>query len=179
MATNAVPKGTLVRPTPDFYIDKLGMAAAAFEQSGSGAPDTTFDLFNNATDGSNLHVYKIWTFNDGQGMYAFAPFNGHGANFVTNGSPIITGDPAPWGQIYQDSATPVMTGFIVIPNAAPLGGYFLGGDEGAVQAHFGVGAPLAVITPGWSLRAQSLISTSEINHGLVVTFYYAVLPYRR
>jgi hypothetical protein len=177
MATDAIPKGTLVRPTPDFYIDQLAIVGGGFTLS--SANDVTFDLYNNTQPAAYFHVYKIWVFNDGEGSNAMSIQVGHGANFVTNAFPIVFDAGSPAGQLYQDQAAQVVPSLTIYPTAAPYGSYFVGGDEAAAQHPLGAAGPIAVIPPGYSLRIRSLNSIGNTNNSLGVTFYYAILNWRR
>jgi hypothetical protein len=175
MATNAVPKGTYVKGPCQFNIDKLAIAGATFQTAPDG-PDVTIDLFNNATDGSYLHVYKVWVFNDAQGMYVMNPLQGHGANLVGGAFPVRFDQPQPWGAIFQDSVANPFSTDTVIPTAAPAGAYFIGGTDSESNSNVWPPGPLAVIPPGFSLRVRSYISSFFQDHGIAVTFYYVVMP---
>jgi len=123
------------------------MIGAAFQHSNT-TNDLCLDLYNNATDGSNLHLYYLVIFNDAQGMWAGNPHYGHGANFVANALPVITGAPSPPGQVYQDVVGSSFSGSNTIPNVTPLSFALMGGEETGSCPRVAPPGPLSVILPG-------------------------------
>src|SRR5215472_3253738 len=107
MGTFRRPKGSYVRPSADFYI--LDSSSVGGIITVVSPPVPSLDLFNNATDGTLLHVYEVIVGAQGYGPYAIVPIKGHGANFIVSATPVVADEAQPWGQLYWDSQTAVQT----------------------------------------------------------------------
>jgi hypothetical protein len=174
MGTWRRPKGTYVRPTADWFTDRAATVGGAFDPNAVLA--TTLDLYNNATDGTNLHVYRLWGFNDAAGHYGVTTLKGHGANFMRNASPVIVGNPILPGQLYQDTIPPQYSGFL-FPFDTPFSDVLFADNEAGSQDTFAAPGPICVIPPGYSLRVYSLCGSGQ-THGQMMTasFYFLALP---
>ena len=59
------PRGAYVRTTPDRFLARTAVGGMLRFSTNGTVP--AIGLFNNAIDGSSLHVYALWTFGDGEG----------------------------------------------------------------------------------------------------------------
>lgn len=174
MGTHRRPKGSYTRPTPDYFTDRAATVGGVFSSTaGHGA---VLDLFNNATEGSNLHVYNVWVGNDAGQLYGMTTINGHGANFLSNGVTVIVPGPTPWGQLYYDTIGPIWSGTFF-----PVGGNFsdrlYGNDVAGVVDQWNVPGPLCVLYPGYSLRVYEVAGSGETGtNPFAVSFYYLQIP---
>lgn len=177
MATRRKPKGSYVRETGDFYIDRAATVAGWFWPSTALA--TCIDLYNNAKDGSNLHVYRVWVGNDASGIYGMTRIEGHGANFLQNGVPVVITGPSLPGQCWYDTLPPQYTGFF-FPKDTPFSDAFFADNEAGSQDTWQAPGPICVIPPGFSMRAYAMVGSGQSGGGgmMAVTFYYVVLPDR-
>jgi hypothetical protein len=172
------PLGVYVRQTPDWFVSR-GAIAGGFFVSSDNTTGASVDLFNNANDGSYLHVYRLWVHNDAEGMYAVQQLQGHGANLFGAAFPVTIGDPTPPGQLYYDETnsgiTPPTDDY---PPDTPILNPLMLGDESGFEFQAGLPGPLMVIPPGYSMRAQSLVQQGSAGRGgvMVASFYYAWLP---
>lgn len=151
MGTNRRPKGSYVRPTPDWYI--LEGASAGAIVNVTSPPVPAIDLFNNSTDGTFLHVYEVWVGAQNYGPYAIVAVNGHASTFIANAKPIVVGTAQPWGALYWGSLTADATWV----SGTPANGFNYGSDyatdnpDGTVDRWRSSG-PIKVLPPGYSLR---------------------------
>lgn len=177
MPTNRTPKGSYVRSTADFYIDQAATVGGVFWPS--TAVVTVLDLFNNAQDGSNLHVYRVFVGNDAAGWYGMTRLQGHGANFLTNSFPVvITGASLP-GQLYQDTIAPQYPDQ-PFPKDTALFDAFIGDNEAGTEDMWNAPGPICVIPPGFSMRVYPFVGANQTGGGgqMSATFYYVVLKDR-
>jgi hypothetical protein len=165
------PKGSYVRPTGDFFIDRAATVGGFFVPS--ALLNTSLDLYNNATDGSNLHVYRLWVHNDAETLYFATRVKGHGATLMQNAVPVVVGAGALPGQLYYDTQPQLGATF---PVDTPLSDAYYFGDESGFQAGFAAPGPLAVILPGFSFRVQTALKAAITGNLLVATFYFVALP---
>jgi hypothetical protein len=176
MATRRTPKGSYVRATGDFFIERCATVGGAYNPSAVGA--AVLDLFNNAVDGSNLHVYRIFVGDDAAGWYGITTLSGHGANFMQNAVPVVTGAARLPGQLYWDVIPPQYTATAgALPVNIPFSDVlFMDNEAGSMDIWTGQG-PISVIKPGYSLRVYALCSTTfTAGQMIVASFYYAALP---
>lgn len=177
MPTNRTPKGNYVRSTGDFYINQAATVGGAYNPSASVA--AVLDLYNNASDGSNLHVYRIFAGNDAAGWYGITELSGHGANLMCNAFPVVIGGPQLPGQLYYDTIDPQFSGGPGFPTDTPFSDVlFMDNEAGSMDIWSGPG-PIKVIPPGYSLRVYGFTSsTFTAGQEMVASFYYVVLPDR-
>jgi len=170
MATHRRPKGTYTRPTADFFIDVACTVGGVFAAAaGSGA---ALDLYNNAADGSSLHVYNVWVGNDAGQLYGVTAIHGHGANFLLNGATVVVPGPTPWGQLYYDTVAAGFAGTFF-----PVGGTLLdrlfGNNVAGTVDSWSTGGPICVLSPGYSLRVYESVGSAQTGiNPLAVSFYY-------
>lgn len=174
MPTNRSPKGSYVRPTADFYIDQAATVGGCFWPSTAIA--AVLDLYNNAIDGSNLHVYKVWVGNDAAGLYGMTRISGHGGNFLQNAIPVVITAPTLPGQLYQDTISPQYSGF-EFPKDTALNDAFIGDNEAGSEDTWYAPGPICVIPPGFSMRVYPFVGSGQSGGGglITCTFYYVVL----
>lgn len=177
MPTNRSPKGSYVRPTADFYIDQAATVGGFFYPSSAVA--AVLDLFNNAQDGSNLHVYKVWVGNDAAGLYGMTRLQGHGATFLSNAFPVVITAATLPGQLYQDEIAAQFSGSF-FPKDTPFSDAFIADNEAGSQDTWSAAGPICVIPPGFSMRVYPFVGSGQTGGGQLITatFYYIVLKDR-
>lgn len=174
MASYRRPKGVVTRHTADWLPLQTASVGGWFQAVATNrAPG--FDLFNNDNQGGSLWVYKVIVGNDGDGIFFSTLVNGHGANFAQNAVPIVTGQALIPGQLYYDvypgQANLINPG-VLVSNALVLL------NESAGDDHIEMPGPIAVITPGYSLRVQNQMVNTTAPEGTMfaVSFYYTYIP---
>jgi hypothetical protein len=170
MATYRRPKGSYTRPTPDFFINSActvgGVTSAA---AGTGA---ALDLYNNALDGSSLHVYTVWVGNDASELYGITALHGHGGTFLANGVSVIVPGPTPWGQLYVDTVPAQWSGTFY-PAGTSLSDRLYMNDVAGSQDRWHTGGPICVLSPGYALRVYGATGSGTTGTSPVaVSFYY-------
>lgn len=177
MGTWRTPKGSYFRSTGDFFIDRAATVGGYYRPSATRA--TTIDLYNNAQDGSTLHVYRVWVGNDASAEYGMTKLFGHGANFLQNAVPVVTGNPTLPGQAYWDTIPPQYVPTFS-PTDTPLSDAFIADNEAGSQDAWATPGPICVLPPGYSMRAYSFIGSNQVGGGnvLAVTFYFLAMPDR-
>ena len=177
MPTNRSPKGNYVRSTGDFYVSQSATVGGVYWPSATLV--TVLDLYNNAADGSNLHVYRVFVGNDAAGWFGMGRLAGHGANFLTNAYPVVITGPTLPGQLYQDTIAPqyVTEPF---PKDQALFDAFIGDSEAGEEVRWSAPGPLCVIPPGFSMRVYPFVGSNQVGGGgmMSCTFYYVVLKDR-
>lgn len=177
MATNRSPKGNTIRPVGDWYTDRAATVGGAYNPSASVA--AVLDLYNNASDGSNLHVYKIFVGNDAAGWYGITQLSGHGGNHVADGFPVVIGGPQLPGQLYQDTISPQWSGGPGFPVDTAFGDVLFMDNEAGSMDVWSAPGPIKVIPLGYSLRVYAFTSsTFSAGQLMVASFYYLALPDR-
>jgi len=170
VATYRRPKGSYTRPTTDFFIDRCVIAGVWF------TPALTFggsiELYNNAADGSNLHLYRLWTQNDAAGGYYVTRQTGTQGGTAVQTFPVISSGAALPGIVnyaaIAGTAYPLHGPFV-------LSGYMAMDNEAGSQDTFGADGPLCILVPGDSLRVIQPFG-SAIDQGTVAaTFYWAAI----
>jgi len=173
MATQRRPKGSYTRPTSDFFIDRAATVGGWY--SPTAVLEPVLDLYNNAQDGSNLHVYRVWVGNDAASIYGMTQIKGHGANLMQAAVPVVTGAPRLPGELYYDGITPSYT-YIGVPKDQPISDAFFMDNEAGSQDAWQAAGPICVIQPGYALRVYPVISKSNAAGGFIAaTFYYIAL----
>jgi hypothetical protein len=168
------PSGVYVRQTPDWFLRRCATCGASFWPSGAHA--TALDLFNDAKDGSWLHVYRVFVGNDGGGTYGMTRLQGHGANYLMDGVPIVITAPSLPGQLWLEILPPSYPGPL-FPKDFPFFDAFIGDNGAASQDDWHDDGPLCLIPPGFSMRVYSIASTTQSDgQAMAATFKYAVLP---
>jgi hypothetical protein len=125
----------------------------------------SLDLFNNATDGTLLHVYEVIVGAQGYGPYAIVPVKGHGANLIVSATPVVADEAQPWGQLYWDSQTAVQTWVSGSPaDGQNYGSAYAIDAPGSTVDVFQTGGPMSVIPPGYSLRVWYPINYGAGTH---------------
>lgn len=174
MASYRRPKGTVIRHTADWLTLQTASVGGWFQAAPTNRA-VGFDLFNNDTAGGSLWVYKVICGNDGDGIFHTALVNGHGANFAQNAVPIVSGQAQIPGQLYYDlypGLANLITPNFLISNMLVLL------NESAGDDHIEMPGPLAVVTPGYSLRAQNDMVNTTAPEGTMfaASFYYVYIP---
>jgi hypothetical protein len=165
------PLGVYVRQTPDWFIKRCATVGGFYDDTHQNS--ITFDLFNDATDGSNLHVYKIWINNGGNDGTIISGVQGHSPTLMANSSSVVIGGPQLPGTMYYD----LTAGVPYVSNVAK-GGRFVYDDVSALWNEFSVEGPIIVIPPGYSLRHVTPYGGSPTSGGITLgmSYFWAVLP---
>jgi hypothetical protein len=170
MPTWRRPKGTYTRHTTDWLISQC-MIGGTFYLSSTGV-SAAIELYNNAADGSSLHVYKVWAGNGAQGPYYFTRQPGTMGGTTVPSYPVVSqSGPGPGVISYADApAVPfpkngpiAFPGYIVLQNYA--------GDTDIVSAD----GPICVLLPGDSLRGINIAASTAGGSYFAVTFYWAAI----
>lgn len=165
------PRGAYVRTTPDRFLARTAIGSM-FRASTLGTVPA-IGLFNNAVDGSSLHIYALWTFGDAEGPQLW---NIQGSATGTLFGPctaIITGAAGPPGQLWFEDR-PGVSGS-PLPVDTNYGGYITAGDESGAMSSFTPNGPLCVLKPGYALYCSQFYSYPPDPQQLAVTFYYVWL----
>lgn len=180
MGTHRTPKGSYVRPTADFYIDRAASAGALVSVVQTNIVPC-IDLYNNATDGSYLHVYGVNMSTGGAGPAALRRLSGHGANLLGGNTPVIITAGALPGVLYWDktAATVIWPSGVAPDGGTDVAPYYFNDLTSAVD-YFNFGGPLCVIPPGYSLRALITVgfTTGTTTYVLAASFYWCAIPDR-
>lgn len=155
MAGNLKPRGSVVRPAPDWFARFL-MGAWATNGPCVGNLTSIF-LYNNASDGSVLRVYGLNIAVGSSCQVFLKKFQGNTGNIVTGigaPAPIDPRAPMQWGQLYtQAQATPLGIGFGAIT------------AFGNTTYDLAPGHPLGIIPPGWSMGLETNITNVILDGG--------------
>ncbi len=167
MPSTRRPKGTYVRPTPDWFTDVLAYAGGFYPDPGGAFQSfSTFSLFNNDNQGRFLQLYFMSAFWNGASIIFGDLFKGSFGTLARNGASVDPLQPSPPGQVFLKST--VVVGSPSNPDiTAPT--FFFG--LGFASAGIGFGAPLAIIPVGWSLRLSNDFVSAESG----LTFWYTYL----
>jgi hypothetical protein len=164
------PKGSYTRHTTDWFLDRCAIGGVFYNSTVGKMP--AIDLFNNAQDGSNLHIYRLWVGNDAGFFYLVTRQSGS-----LNGTPV-----APFPVIASGAALPGIISYADVPNfpspiPAPygVGAYIAANNEAGSLDPFEAGGPICVLIPGTSLRVTWGSQAVGSGAALGVTFYYAAL----
>jgi len=164
------PRGAYVRNTPDRFLAKAAIGGVYYFSSVGSV--SAVGLYNNATDGSSLHIYGLWVFADGEGPIIWSRQSGATGTHAGPCFPVITRVAALPGALYYEDRAGIS--FSPIPVATAYYNYMVGGDEGANAFNLQDGGPLCVLQPGDALYGQGLYtSTSPSEIG--ITFHYCAL----
>lgn len=170
MGTWRRPKGSYVRNTADWYIQQSACVGGYYnDRTHHGV---IFDLYNNAQDGSSLHLYEMWLSSDGQDNSPVYPVSGHAATLLSNSFPIVIGHGGLPGQLYYD-----LIPAITIPlNTASAGAYIVA-DVSALWLPMQAPGPLQVIPPGYSLRFRVDWNDAIASGGSIISasYYWTVI----
>jgi len=173
MATYRRPKGSYNRPTPDFFADRAATVGAFYWPT--AAVSTTFDLYNNASDGSSLHLWAAFVGNDAAGLYAATQLKGHGANFARNSTAVITASGQLPGQLWIDTQAPQFSTLPWDKDTIYADAWVLDNEAGSLD-NLHSGGPICIIQPGYSFRVYPLISSAQSGGDVMaVTFYFLAL----
>ena len=131
------------------------------------------ELFNNATDGSALHLYKLWVETDAAGAYWVTRQAGSQGGTIVTSYPVVSQGATQPGQINYTTGGTIeweqpITGF-----AMPA--YIGATNEAGSQDTFSAGGPICVLMPGDSLRVFAPAVASNDSGSLGVTFLWAAL----
>src|ERR1700739_3036794 len=143
MATVRRPKGSYSRPTTDFFIERC-MVGGFFHVPATGNSSIA-ELYNNATDGSSLHVYKIWTQNDAGGGYWITRQPGTIGGTSVPTYPVVTGYPTRPGLFSYADAAAVNW---LQPGGFTMPAFIGGNNEAGSQDAFYAPGPICVLQPG-------------------------------
>jgi hypothetical protein len=171
MGTWRRPKGSYVRPTADFFIDRCAIGGVFYQSTAGKVP--AIELFNNATDGTQLHIYKLWIQNDGGYFYIVTRQTGTMGGTTVPVYPVIAYGGVPPGIIsYAD----VDSFTYPIPAPFGVGAFIAGNNEAGTLDDFSAPGPICVLAPQTSLRVRWGEQGPSRPGNLAVTFYYAALP---
>jgi hypothetical protein len=170
MATYRRPKGSYSRPTTDFFLSQCMIGGVYYyPTNGSGG---TIELYNNATDGSALHVYRIWSANDASGPYFITRQQGSMGGTPVPSYPVVSqGAPQPGLISYADSAAP----YTFPPYATAQPAFIATDNEAGTTDEWGADGPICVLMPGDSLRVINNLAGVGSAGFIAATFYWAAL----
>lgn len=172
MATTRRPKGSYVRHTTDWFIDRCAIGGLFYFPAHGEAG--VLELFNNATDGSYLHIYRIWYENEANGQYYFTRQTGTQGGTPIPSYSVVSNLGAPWG-LLNYTTIPGLAFPYPLPFVFPA--YIAGANDAGSQDTFATDGPLCVLVPGDSLRLITPIASSGISSGeICATMYWAVMP---
>jgi hypothetical protein len=130
------------------------------------------ELFNNATDGSALHVYRAWVATDASGLY-----------WMTRQQGTLGGTPVPSYPIVSNAAA--LAGLInyangpefdwLIPGPLAVPGYIAADNEAGSLDKWDAPGPICILMPGYSLRVFLPCPHNTAEGIGAATFYWAVL----
>jgi len=164
------PKGSYTRHTTDWFIGRCAIGGVFFAAGvGNGA---AVSLFNDATDGSNLHLYKLWVQNDAAGAYWVTRQTGALGGTTVTTYPVVSSGAALWGVISYAAVPQV----IWSPGPFAMPAYIGADNEAGSQDIFAAPGPICVLVPGDSLTVYNPAPGAISEGYLGVTFYWAVLP---
>ena len=168
MSTTRKPKGSYSRPTTDFFINQCMIGGVVyFAPNGSSA---VVELYNNAQDGSALHLYKLWVANDASGAYWVTRQTGAQSGTQVQAYPVVSSGAALPGLINYTTG-PVVDW--ITPSTFVMPAYLAGDNEAGSQDIFSAPGPICVLIPGDSLRVFSPSIGSASQGAAMVTFYWA------
>ena len=170
MATYRQPKGTYTRPSTDFFAERCA-TGGVFYKSNLGK-SAAVELYNDATDGSYLHVYRVWIQNDaGGGYWVFRQDGTMGGTSVPT-YPIISNVGLLPGRISYADADNINW---IAPTPFVLAGYFAGNNEAGTQDTYSAPGPVCILAPGASLRALAPAGGPTDFGIMAANFYWAAL----
>lgn len=173
MATYRRPKGSYTRATPDFFSDRAATVGAFYWPS--TVLSTTFDLFNNARDGSSLHLWAAFVGNDAAGLYSATQIKGHGGTLAANATAVITASAQLPGQLYIDTQAPQFSTLPWDKDTIFANPWVLDNEAGSLD-DLHSGGPICIIQPGYSFRVFPLCSSAQTTAPVMaVTFYFLAL----
>lgn len=147
--SGVIPKGTLVRPAPDYFDDNIGVGGYWTQPAGS-FPYVSISLFNDDPLGRLLKVYTITSGDDsGFGTFMYFLQGTPLGSFVCQGQHLRPDTGTVSGQIWQrlDHA-----GALNDPYPLPLpDNTQVLATPGFASQTVGFSHPLAIIPVGWSL----------------------------
>lgn len=165
--TGRKPKGTMVRPAPDWFSDNIGIGG--IYQILTGPPPGnhwwSISLFNNDDQGSVYRVYGISAFQEGGGGFLAQYFNGAAGTLIKPCANLRADLAPPSGQIFVEGPTTI---------AGQVNPFDVNDDVGLVPcAGFDSGytigrGPLFIIPVGWSLKLVNPSSSLQV----AAFFYY-------
>lgn len=154
------PHGTYVRSTPDWF-DYRRLAGSAFETA-LAANYTSVSLYNNATDGSTLHVTGLTAFSTVPAASLEVPLF-TGAYGTLSAFPVVPVSPAQLmgpGVFYINQS----------PTRLPIRYLWLMGNTG-LPTHWPYEYAICILSPGQSLVVEASIVNAEVTacfHWLVM-----------
>jgi hypothetical protein len=168
MATTRKPKGSYSRPTTDFFIANCMIGGVVFIATTNNS--AVIELYNNAQDGSALHLYKLWVQNDASGVYWVTRQTGTQGGTQVQAYPVISSGAALPGIINYATAAAVDW---LAPPPFVQPAYIAGDNEAGSQDEYSAPGPICVLIPGDSLRVFSPSIGSASSGFAAVTFYWA------
>jgi len=168
MASYRKPKGTYVRPSPDWFINQLASGSWYNDQQ-VGTQYASIGLFNNDTLGRKFYIYgiSVGTFNANT-AYGVV-LNGTFGSLVTSCVSVDASLPAPPGQIYFTRFGPAAPPNVTL--AQPAGTRFNLGS-GYTKVDVFQDWPICVLPVGYSLNIQSSLQSAEWS----TSFWYVPFP---
>jgi len=159
VATGRNPKGTYVRNTPDWFIDKL--QSGYVDIGAIGGSFSIGSLFNNSSQGETLFVYGLYSWILDPANYGILQFSlgQQGSEPAQGTNPIQAAAPIDAGIVtftYTNDASASQIGCI--------GGGNIPGDRHTSH-------PQAIVPPGYALSIRS--SGGSVRH--VVGFWWVAL----
>lgn len=168
MATRK-PKGSYTRHTTDWFLSRCAIGGV-FVNTGAGN-GAAVELYNNAVDGSNLHIYKLWVGNDAAGAYWVTRQTGTMGGTACKTYPVVSSGAALPGLINYATVAQVVWG----PGAFAMPAFIGADNEAGSQDEFSVDGPFCVLVPGDSLTVYNPVGGALGQGILGVTFYWAAL----
>ncbi len=170
MATQQRPKGSRARLTPDWFTDRAATVGAWARATSTNG--VQISLFNNATDGSYLHVWTTSIYTDGEGPCFASQLQGSQGTFLQNAVPVVFNVGALPGQIFWN----IVPGIPNQPNDSALSDSAYFGEEAATDIFWRCPGPHAIVAPQYSYAITNNQGGGVANGAiLAVTFYYLAL----
>lgn len=156
------PKGVLSRSPQNWFYNKLAWGGAGFTAPTSPPPydSAIISLFNDATDGSLLHVVAISASSDGNIDTDVDFQKGSFGSKVTQGQPARFDQGMPFGQIWRQVVSSLSG---TAPGPIPNPFSTLAAFNGVFSI---AGQTLWIVPPGYSLRFANSGPFSDIAIGL-------------
>jgi hypothetical protein len=168
------PVGTQIRSTPDWFDGNTAMAGGIAR--GAPGDGIQLSLYNDAPVGQYLYLYWAGIFNDAEGGFRFAAFEGLQGSLLQQGQYVMAGRAAAFGGVYFTDVPHNPGDFPANSTQYPGLGYLW--DDDGIWYPLNMGGPITILPPGFSFAVLN-----EWGGGagqgptLACTFYYTILPF--
>lgn len=148
--TGRKPKGTMVRPAPDWFDDNMGVGGSYFLNVGPAKDNfLALALFNNDQQGRTLKVYGLTIASDGGAGFGFFFAAGAPSGVQQPASALRPDRGVPVGQLFLQSSlgNPIPTANPFLPATVTSAIGSDGFDSNTIFSDF----PMFVVPQGYSL----------------------------